>query len=123
LLPVGDNKYYSLKFFVFLFSILDEMVTRSEILGFLTENKTLFHDQYHVVKLGLFGSYAREMADEQSDIDILIELAPGTQNIYELKKDLKNFIRNKFNKEVDICREKTIKPVFRDLINREAVYV
>jgi len=99
------------------------MHTRSEILGFLAENKSLFQDQFHVVKLGLFGSYAREMADEQSDIDILIELAPDTQNIYELKKELKNFIKNKFKKEVDICREKTIRPVFRELIFQEAVYV
>ena len=99
------------------------MLSRSEILGFLAENKSLFHDQYHVIKLGLFGSYAREMANDQSDIDILIELAPGTQNIYELKKDLRNLIKNKFKKEVDICREKTIKPLFRDLIIREAVYV
>ena len=99
------------------------MLTSSEILSFLAENKSHFQDHYHVIKLGLFGSYARDLANEQSDIDILIELAPGTQNIYELKKELKIFIKNKFNKEVDICREKAIKPVFRDLIFQEAVYV
>jgi uncharacterized protein len=63
------------------------------------------------------------MADENSDIDILIELQPDTPNIYELKKELKEIVKNKFKKEVDICHEKLIKPVFRDLIFREVVYV
>ena len=99
------------------------MPTRIEILSFLSENKSFFQDQFSITKLGLFGSYARETADEKSDIDILIELQPDTPNIYELKKELKEILKKRFKKEVDICRERAIKPAFRDLIFREVVYV
>ena len=99
------------------------MPTRSEILYFLSEKKSTFQNSYHITKLGLFGSYAREMADENSDIDILIELQPNTPDIYELKKEIKKIVKSKFNKEVDVCRERSIKPVFRDMIFREVVYV
>lgn len=99
------------------------MPSKTEILSFLSENKPLFQDQFYITKLGLFGSYARETADENSDIDILIELKPNTPNIYELKKELREILKNRFRKEVDICRERAIKPAFRNLIFNEVVYV
>ncbi|WP_373082860.1 nucleotidyltransferase family protein [Fusobacterium animalis] len=45
-------------------------------------------------ELGLFGSYAKNNADDNSDIDILIklELKKGMyQNFCELQKNRKNF--------------------------------
>ena len=35
------------------------MKTRDQILTFLSQNKKLFRDNYHIVRIGLFGSYAR----------------------------------------------------------------
>ncbi len=39
------------------------MLTRTEILNYLHDNKELFIAQYGIRKIGLFGSYAR---DEQT---------------------------------------------------------
>jgi uncharacterized protein len=49
------------------------MKTRDQILMFLAQNKTLFRERYHIIRIGLFGSYAREEQNINSDIDLLLE--------------------------------------------------
>lgn len=36
------------------------MKTSDEILTFLSQNKNLLRDKYHIIRIGLFGSYARD---------------------------------------------------------------
>jgi|SRR5450759_297779 len=99
------------------------MKTRDQILTFLSQNKKLFRDRYHIVRLGLFGSYARGDQNIHSDIDLLIEFEENTQDLYDLKLQLKDFFRNKLGIEIDICREKYIKPRIKKSILKETVYV
>ena len=61
-----------------------------KILVFLRENKDYFRTHYKVSKIGLFGSFARNDADDKSDIDILVEF-DGDVDIYETKQALKEF--------------------------------
>jgi uncharacterized protein len=98
------------------------MLTRTEILNYLQENKNLFHDVYGIRKIGLFGSYARNEQTDQSDVDILIEMATDTEDIFDKRLLLKDLLMKRFAKKVDICHEQAIKPVFRDLIFRDAIY-
>ena len=51
-------------------------------------------NKYGIFEIGLFGSYAKDNADDESDIDILVklELKKGMyQNFCELQKNRKNF--------------------------------
>jgi uncharacterized protein len=98
------------------------MKTREQILSFLAQNKNLFREKYHIVRIGLFGSYARGEQDISSDIDLLVEFEENTQDLYELKMQLKDVFLNKLGIEVDICREKYIKPGIKKLILKETVY-
>jgi len=91
-------------------------------MSFLALNKQLFSERFHILKIGIFGSYARGEQNTDSDIDLLVEFEDNTQNLYDLKQQLKAFFRDKLNLEVDICREKYIKPKFRNSILREAKY-
>jgi len=79
--------------------------------------------QHDVNRADLFGSYARGDANKRSDIDILIELEDGTQNIYELKSRLRQFIRDNLNRDVDLAREKYLKPYIKGKILKEVYYV
>jgi predicted nucleotidyltransferase len=73
--------------------------------------------------MGLFGSYVRNEQKQSSDIDLIVEFKPNTPNLYQVKADLRNEIQRQFNLPVDICREKYIKPYFREQILAEAEYV
>jgi len=55
------------------------MKSRDQILAFLKQNKKLFRDRYHIIRLGLFGSYARGDQNVNSDIDLLVEFEDNTQ--------------------------------------------
>jgi len=98
------------------------MKTRDQILTFLSQNEKLLRDKYHIIRIGLFGSYARGDQNAKSDIDFLVEFEDNTQNLYDLKLNLKDFFRIHLGLEVDICREKYIKPRIRSSILKETVY-
>ena len=49
-------------------------MTQDIIINYLTEHKEQFIKDFGITKIGLFGSYARNEAKNDSDIDILIEL-------------------------------------------------
>ena len=99
------------------------MLSRNEILIYLEANKGLFRSKFDVVKLGVFGSFAREEQKQTSDIDIIIEMPRGTEDIFEKKMALREMIKQHFARDVDICRERAIKPLFKEMILKEAIYV
>lgn len=98
-------------------------VTKSGILNFLMKERQQFETQFRVAKIGLFGSYARGEETDDSDIDIILEFLPKTENLSEIKHSIKQLIMNEFGKNVDICREKYLKPYYRDQILKSAIYV
>ena len=70
----------------------------------------------------MFGSFARNEQTEKSDIDIIVVFKPDTPDFYQVEIELKQFIGNQFNKKVDICAEKWIKPIFRTMVFKETIY-
>jgi len=98
------------------------MKTRDQILTFLAQNKKLFRDKFHIVRIGLFGSYARGEQNIDSDIDLLVEFEDNTQELYDLKLQIKEFFKASLGLEVDICREKYIKARIKSSILKETVY-
>jgi len=96
--------------------------TRDQILTYLAQNKNLFREKYHIVRIGFFGSYARGDQNLNSDIDLLVEFEENTQDLYDLKLQIKDFVKTSLGIEVDICREKYIKPRIKSSILKETVY-
>ena len=72
-----------------------------------------------VRKLGLFGSWARGERSETSDLDFLVELEHETFDSY---MDLKAFLEDLFEAEVDLVLVDAIKPRLRDTILGETIY-
>ena len=73
--------------------------------------------------MGLFGSFAKGDVTASSDIDLLVEFEPDTEELLEKKTRIKNMIKRQFNLEADICREKYIKPYFKSQILQSVIYV
>ena len=82
------------------------MIDKSFILSKLQEFKPQF-ERDGVLLLGLFGSYSQDRANEESDIDILIETTPAFLKTYRGFKafskldELKLILQKTFNKEID----------------------
>ncbi len=94
----------------------------TEIVSFIKENKSYLCKKYHLTKIGVFGSFARNEQDVDSDIDLIIEFENNTDNIFEIKNELRQYFKDHFNRDVDIAREKYLKPRIIKEIAREALY-
>ena len=99
------------------------MPERNQILTYLVQNKGYFLQKYHLVKLGVFGSYARGEQTKGSDLDLIVEFEENTPNLSEIKNELRSEVQATLRIPVDVCREKYIKPFFRQQILAEAQYV
>ena len=98
------------------------MLTSTDIISFLRDNMSYFREHFHCVEIGLFGSFARNEQTNASDIDILVVFEPGTQNLYEVELELKAYLKKRFDREIDICSKKWIKPIFKPMVLKEAIY-
>ena len=99
------------------------MVTQNQIVRYLSTNKQSISRRYHLKKLGIFGSYARNEQTPLSDLDLLVEFQENTPDLTHVKEFLRQEIQSVFHIPVDICREKYIKPIFRQQILSDVIYV
>lgn len=77
-------------------------------------------ERFGVTKIGLFGSYARGDAREDSDIDVAIELAQNTADGYF---GLLHYLEDTFRKRIDLGIESNFKPIIKPYILKEIIYV
>ncbi len=99
------------------------MLTKNTILGFLKDHSQYLRSNYHIRKIGLIGSFARDEQSDTSDIDLLVEFEPGTEDLYQIKIKLKDYLKSNFQRDVEICREKYLKPYVKDYLMKEVIYV
>ena len=94
---------------------------REEAIKQLANNMAELRDQYGVADLSIFGSVARNQANADSDLDVLIDFAttPGLLRYIELKNHLEDLL----GIPVDIVTRKALKPQLRDTILSEAIRV
>ena len=92
------------------------------ILESLRLHKEELTNKYGLIKIGLFGSYARDEQREESDIDIAIEIQKDKKNIHTFLK-IKREIEDLFGKKVDLGIESSLKPIAKEYINKEIIYV
>lgn len=97
-------------------------MTKTFILDFLTQHKKELNEKYGVIKIGLFGSYARDEQTEDSDIDIAVEIVKEKKNIHTFL-NLKREMEKAFEKKVDLGIESTLKPLAKIYIAKEIIYV
>ena len=75
-------------------------MNKTDILNYLQNHYQEFKDKYNVEQIGLFGSYARDEATKDSDIDIFVKMPPKAFDMLSLKESLEDT----FAKEIDIVR-------------------
>ena len=70
----------------------------------------------------LFGSLARDEARPDSDIDIMIELAPGASLDIFAYVELKDFVASLFPGPVDVVNKDALKPHVGPAATADSIY-
>ena len=97
------------------------------ILNFETVSKRLnniretLSSKYGLIKIGIFGSVARDEQNDNSDVDILVELS---QKISLLKfSGLYVDIEEELNTKVDVVDINDLRPELAEIIKNEVRYI
>ena len=105
----------------FLFSDMILIMKKEDIIKKLNEIIPIIKDKYHIKSIGVFGSYIRGEAREDSDLDILVEFCEPI-GFFDFIR-LENFLSKLFGKKVDLISKKALKQVIKNDILKEVIYV
>lgn len=81
--------------------------------------------QHSVINLYLFGSYAKNTATENSDIDFLVRFGDvDLYNYFDNYLSLKDELEKLYNRKVDLVEEQTVKnPFLAQSINQTKILI
>lgn len=96
-------------------------MTKTEILDFLKEHREELHQKYGLKKIGLFGSYSRDEQQDDSDIDLAVEIE--SDNTFRSFFGLKHYLETNLHHSVDLGVESSLKPIAKEQILKEIIYV
>ena len=95
-------------------------LTKHELMEQLRTLKPDLSERFAVSQIGIFGSVARDEAQTDSDIDIVVHMQPDMLKRVRLKAELKQIL----GKEVDVIRYRTsMNPYLKARIDRDVIYV
>jgi hypothetical protein len=103
------------------------ILTKSIILSKLKELKPVFEKEGFIIQ-ALFGSYSRDEADENSDIDILVEATPAFASKYGFQavsriKEIQSEISSTLGVKVDLADSSGMGKTAKKFIIDRAIYV
>ncbi|HHW43523.1 MAG TPA: nucleotidyltransferase family protein [Desulfotomaculum sp.] len=75
--------------------------------------------RYGVVKAFVFGSYARGEQNEESDVDFLIEYAPGARRSLFTHARIIDELKEALKKDVDVITENSLCHLLREKVLRQ----
>lgn len=95
--------------------------TRKEIVQILQE----YRDRVRALgvrRLGLFGSFVREAARPESDVDVWVEFEPGRKT-FDNFMELAFLLEDLFQRPVELVTPESVSPYIRPYIESELEYV
>ena len=95
--------------------------SRQNIFASLKNLKKEVAKEYSVKTIGVFGSVARDEQTGQSDIDLLVEFSKPVGFITFMR--LENFLSERLGNKVDLVTSDSLKPVIRQDVLSEVIYV
>jgi predicted nucleotidyltransferase len=92
-----------------------------EIIALLRLEREQLFEKFGVVNIGLFGSFARGQATNDSDIDFIVELKEPR---FDWLAGLQIHLEQKFNRRIEIVRKgNKVNSRFTKRVDKEAIYV
>ncbi len=94
---------------------------REQLIEVLRKHKPALAQRFGVAELALFGSAARDKAEEESDVDILVRFdGPATSKRYF---GVQFYIEDLLGRPVDLVTTKALRKELRPYVEREAIDV
>ena len=96
-------------------------MNRDEVLGLLREHKATLAQRFGVAELSLFGSFARDQAAGDSDVDILVrfDVAPDWRRYFGAQAYLEDLL----GRPVDMATGQELRAEIRPRVEQELVRV
>lgn len=95
-------------------------MTKTDILGFLREHEKELYEKFGIKKIALFGSYAKDEAREDSDIDLaIVEIE---KKDYFNRVQAKYFFEEQFQKNVDLGYLGSMRNFLKKRVEKEMIY-
>lgn len=96
------------------------MISKDTILAKLKELKPALYEEFSVVEIGLFGSFSDNTYDEDSDIDIIVELEkPIGWKFFSLEL----YLEKTFKRKIDLVTQNALKDQIKERILKQVNYV
>ena len=95
---------------------------RDEVLRILAEHKPDLQKKFGVKSIAIFGSTARNEASPESDVDVLVEFDPAFEPSLLDFINLKHYLSDTMNVQVDLVERGSIIPELRRFILNESIY-
>ncbi len=91
-------------------------MNRGHIIQILQTHESELRQRFKVHHLSLFGSFARDEACENSDVDLLVEFVepPRARQFFELQFYLEDLL----HRPVDLVTDKALRPQLRSYVEQ-----
>ena len=96
-------------------------MNRDEVLDLLRDHKATLSERFGVSELSLFGSFARDQAADDSDVDILVrfDVPPNWKRYFGAQAYLEDLL----GRPVDMATNQELRAEIRPLVERELINV
>ena len=94
---------------------------RTEAISKLSMVKPELTERFGVSRIAMFGSTARDVADSESDIDILVAFDGSATSARYF--GVQFLLEDLLGCKVDLVTEKALRPELRSYVEQEAIYV
>jgi predicted nucleotidyltransferase len=100
---------------------MTEQLTLKDVKSILQAQMPYLSERYQVESLGVFGSFVKNIQDEESDLDLLVTFhdVPGLLKFLELE----NYLSDQLGVKVDMVMRTALKPKIGQRILSEVVPV
>lgn len=97
------------------------MIQLDEIKIILEKHKDEIMQKFKVKEIGIFGSYIKNLQNNGSDLDILVDYSEPV-SFFEFL-ELEEYLENLFHLKIDLVSKKALKPKIGENILREITYI
>ena len=99
---------------------MKQLLSHKDILRLLKAEKAFLRNEFGVINIGLFGSYAKGSQQVDSDIDLLVELREPR---FEWIAGLQMYLEKRFDKKIELVRKSdNVNRRFTQRIENEVLY-